>query len=45
MLHHETASNLLYTVGESSPTWQIHLSTSPPFPTLNSGALWLQEEF
>src|SRR5712672_3135170 len=27
-----------------SPNWQTHLSTSPLFPTLNSGAHWLQAE-
>src|SRR5579872_3675763 len=28
-----------------SPNWQTHLSTSPLFPTLNSGAHWLQQKF
>src|SRR5215471_7224437 len=36
---------ITYFTSLGSPNWQTHLSTSPLFPTLNSGAHWLQQEF
>src|SRR5260370_16160239 len=38
-------SLITYLTSLGSPNWQNHLSTSPLFPTLNSGAHWLQQKF
>ncbi len=38
-------SLITYLTSLGSPNWQTHLSTSPLFPTLNSGAHWLQQKF
>src|SRR5260370_2132995 len=44
-VYYKAERTVTYFTSLGSPTWQTPLSTSPSFPTLNSGALWLQQEF